>query len=608
MPHQRIGPTMPDPVVPAATRHTASEPSADETSADETSATAPAPGSGGEPRQAVVFIHGVGDQPPMRSLRSFTQGIGLHRLFSSPDRITESAELRRLSEPPTAHRQAHTEYFELYWAHLAPDGDWRTTVSWYVRLLLRRDWWRRRGSVRRVVIAFQLLVVAALGLLGWAVVGAYLDGGWSGLISRLASWQVAAAAVLGALGVAIGRFLRAYLSDAVRYLTPRPANIASRQAIRSEGLELLRRLHASCRYRRIIVVGHSLGSVIGLDLLRALWDEMRHPDPLIAGDQGHIAVFDAAADRLDPGGPAAPQLRGPSRVATRTSNPEVDGSRFAPAQSAKAGTAGVAGTGGTEPDESSAPGPGRRSLRLGVRRSGRFSAAALDAYQEAQFALWQAGRADGIPWLITDFVSLGAPLTYASMLLDEPDVAFGGRRGLHLADLQGLKEVPRCPPIHDELEDSRFYTRTYRVPGGERRLKVGHTAAPFGPTRWTNLYLPATGVLRGDLFAGPVAPSFGPGARDVPVRVTGSGVWAALRRRFPLSHLSYWWSVHDAAGGLTRMPDPILLPSGGEDEGRRGGDARASTPDTIVALVSALRLDDITRVPGPAPPPTSRQP
>ena len=554
-------------------------------------------GSGGEPRQAVVLIHGVGDQPPMRSLRSFTQGMGLHRLFSSPDRITDSAELRRLSEPPTAQRQAHTEYFELYWAHLAPDGDWRTTVSWYLRLLLRRDWWRRRGGARMAVVTFQVLVAAAVGLLGWAVVGAYLDGGWSGLVARLASWQVVAAAVLGALGAVLGRFLRAYLSDAVRYLTPRPANIASRQAIRSEGLELLRRLHASGRYRRIIVVGHSLGSVIGFDLLRALWDEMRHPDPQLAGDQGHIEVFDAAADRLDPGGPAGPQLRGPSRV-TR-----------AHAESDRGRPDGRAGSPSwTRADESPEVARARRSLRLGVRRSGPFSAAALDAYQEAQFALWRAGRADGIPWLITDFVSLGSPLTYAPMLLDEPDVAFGGRRGLHLADLQGLKEVPRCPPIHDELEDSRFYTRSYRVPGGERRLKVGHTAAPFGPTRWTNLYLPASGLLHGDLFAGAVVPGFGPGVRDVPVRVSGPGLWATLRRCFPLSHLSYWWSGHDTEGGLTTMPDPIRLPSSGEGDGRRSGDPRASTPDAIVALVSALRLDDIAHAPATperagAPPP-----
>ncbi|MDO5711256.1 MAG: hypothetical protein Q4P32_05900, partial [Micrococcales bacterium] len=223
----------------------AHEPSGGPTRWGDSGGSGGAPGSGDEPRQAVVFIHGVGDQPPMRSLRSFTQGIGLHRLFSSPDRITDSAELRRLSEPPRENRQACTEYFELYWADLEPDGDWRTTVLWYLRLLLRRDWWRRRGGAKFAVITFQLLVVAAVALVVWGVGGAFVQGGWGELAVCLASWQVAAGVILGVLGAVLGRFLRAYLSDAARYLTPRPANIQSRQAIRAEGLLLLRRLHSS---------------------------------------------------------------------------------------------------------------------------------------------------------------------------------------------------------------------------------------------------------------------------------------------------------------------------------------------------------------------------
>ncbi|MDO5711969.1 MAG: hypothetical protein Q4P32_09570, partial [Micrococcales bacterium] len=339
-----------------------------------------------------------------------------------------------------------------------------------------------------------------------------------------------------------------------------------------------RRLHSSGRYRRIIVVGHSLGSVIGFDLLRCLWDEMRHPDPELAGAQRHIAVFDEAADRLDPGRAAATLL--PTRIPL-AEVPETSG----PSRPAT---------------------DSRASLRLGVEASRPVDAAELDDFQAAQFALWRGDRADGVPWLITDFVSLGSPFTYAPMLLDEPDVPFGGRRGLHLADLQGLKVVPRCPPIHDELEDSRFYTRRYRLPSGrERWLKVGHTAAPFGPTRWTNLYLPARGLLHGDLFAGPVADSFGPGVRDVPVRVPGRGGWASVRRCFPLSHLSYWWSPDNRRGGPDRMPAPVLLPAGDVDAERRAGDGRASTPETVVALVSAMRLDDIKHAPPHGPQPDS---
>lgn len=66
-------------------------------------------------------------------------------------------------------------------------------------------------------------------------------------------------------------FLLYYVGDAARYLSPSPENIALRQRIRTDGVALLRRLHESGEYDRIVVVGHSLGSVIGYDMLTALW-------------------------------------------------------------------------------------------------------------------------------------------------------------------------------------------------------------------------------------------------------------------------------------------------------------------------------------------------
>lgn len=323
----------------------------------------------GSPRQAVVLIHGLGDQPPMRSLRSFTVGIGLPRLFSSPDRVTDSTELRRLSEPPTPHLRAHTDFFELYWAHLAPDADLRTSLSWGLQLLLSRRWWSVGGAAARLVIAFQIAMAALVALLLWGLVDAIVSGGLPGLRELLATWQVWLALALAVGGGFMGRLVRAYLSDAVRYLAPRPANIESRRRIREEGLTLLRRLHAG-RYERIIIVGHSLGTVIGLDLVRSLWDELRHPDPCRAGDQAYAAVFDEACDRLDPGGPA-------------------DGAQPVPA----------------------------------------VSTAELDAFQAAQFDLWRAGRAAGVPWLISDFVSTVSPLTYAPLLLDEAECPSGAGPG-----------------------------------------------------------------------------------------------------------------------------------------------------------------------------------
>ena len=60
-------------------------------------------------------------------------------------------------------------------------------------------------------------------------------------------------------------FVLYWVGDAARYLSPSPSNIALRQQIRAEGLRLLRHLHRSREYARIVIVGHSLGSVIGYD-------------------------------------------------------------------------------------------------------------------------------------------------------------------------------------------------------------------------------------------------------------------------------------------------------------------------------------------------------
>jgi hypothetical protein len=110
--------------------------------------------------------------------------------------------------------------------------------------------------------------VAASGALAVAALG----GG------RLAWWTGGTVAVVA--GLAWRLFGRAsavhILGDAARYLTPHPANVAHRQSIREAGVSLLDRLHASGRYDRIVVLGHSLGSVIAYDVITHAWTEMHH--------------------------------------------------------------------------------------------------------------------------------------------------------------------------------------------------------------------------------------------------------------------------------------------------------------------------------------------
>jgi hypothetical protein len=82
-----------------------------------------------------------------------------------------------------------------------------------------------------------------------------------------------------------------YVGDAARYLSPTPVNVDIRHAIRSAAIDLLEGLHDDptwTRYHRIILVGHSLGSVIGYDALTHLWQRRHHPpdtQPLTCGEQ-----------------------------------------------------------------------------------------------------------------------------------------------------------------------------------------------------------------------------------------------------------------------------------------------------------------------------------
>jgi hypothetical protein len=62
------------------------------------------------------------------------------------------------------------------------------------------------------------------------------------------------------------------LGDAARYLHRTAQNTGRRVDILSKGVELLRAVHDSGRYDRVIVVGHSLGSVIGYDILTYTWN------------------------------------------------------------------------------------------------------------------------------------------------------------------------------------------------------------------------------------------------------------------------------------------------------------------------------------------------
>jgi hypothetical protein len=225
-------------------------------------------------RQAIIVIHGVGSQRPLSTIKSFTHAlIGDATRWSKPDQISDSYELRRY-QLPREHYRPRTDLFELYWADEVPGTKVGQVLSWLRSIMLRRP---KMVSAELRPIAY--LTWGTLILLALSVVAIALTLGISGIghlvtaatgLAKLA-WVGTALSLAGALVSAI---LIGPLGDAARYLDAAPDNIAVRQSIRQHGVDLLRRLHEEGGYDRIAIVGHSLGSVIGYDIIRLYWSRV----------------------------------------------------------------------------------------------------------------------------------------------------------------------------------------------------------------------------------------------------------------------------------------------------------------------------------------------
>jgi hypothetical protein len=145
-------------------------------------------------------------------------------------------------------------------------------------------------------------------------------------------------------------------------------------------------------------------------------------------------------------------------------------------------------------------------------------------------------------WLISDFVTVGSPLTHAEFLIaaSEKD----------LEDRKFQRELPQSPPLREKLDPN-----TFELAKGTRKLPVGnsheasklvsfplqtspgvwelHHAAPFAAVRWTNIHDPASLVYRGDIIGGRVADHLGPGIIEVDLK--------SLRgQALEFTHTKYW--------------------------------------------------------------------
>jgi hypothetical protein len=450
-------------------------------------------GNGQRTRQAVVVIHGIGEQRPMDTLRSFVESVlddspsYVDKYRSKPDAVGGLLETRVLQAP--ANRDLYrpqTDFYEYYWAHHMEGSRYSHVFRWLLWLLFRKPS-AVPPALRPAWRASWVLVVITVGLL--------IAGGWVDfkagprLFDSAARWFFAGGVATFVVQSIVSYIVLGYVADAARYLTPNPGNIEARNKIRSEGIALVRKLHASGRYGRIVIVGHSLGSVIGFDIIRNLWGELRKPDTPNPQKQTELKAFDQEAEKLGEAQPTRAQI---------------------------------------------------------------------EDFQQAQHRLWKEFRAVGVPWLVTDFITLGSPLTHAQLLMADDAVDFARKKAQH--------EYPCCPPSPN---DTLGYGIRYEIRQGAetitRSVRVAHHGAPFCCTRWTNLYFPYRRLVFGDLIGGPINGVLGNGIRDVAV-VPSTGKWL---HGTLISHVCYW-----TAGNAKQTTK------------KAGG----GTP-SLKALRSALRLD-----------------
>lgn len=223
-------------------------------------------------KQAVLLIHGIGEQRPMDTLRGFVESVWTSHAevqnkfagsasWSKPDTVSESFELRRLTTARNANG-IRTDFFEFYWAHLMQGTTYGHLFAWVKSLL-----WRNPRTVPRHLLGvYVLLLLAVLASLALAIGSAMVKA--AGTPSPVPAWVLAIFSI--AIVPLVGAVLLLVVGDAARYLHVAPSNIQRRHEIRQAGVKLLNALHQR-GYERIVVVGHSLGSVVGYDILNHAW-------------------------------------------------------------------------------------------------------------------------------------------------------------------------------------------------------------------------------------------------------------------------------------------------------------------------------------------------
>jgi hypothetical protein len=502
-------------------------------------------------RQAIVIVHGQGEQRPMGTIRDFVHALWQDNpqldtpdeayprprpIWIVPDDKSGLYELQRITTPE--HNGRRTDFFELYYADLLNATPMRNLWRWIRRLLwidpaqvprhmrwpwvvfwlltvlavisalaailalpqvLDTPWFDRFVSPdawRGHVISITALALILLPkfftplsfikrlprqMLVFVVAIGILDSfGWNGHVANLM--------LLGTLAYLAATLLLPYFGDAASYLSAQTETVQSRQGVRNRGLALLKALHEDPEYDRIVVVAHSLGSVLAYDLLHILWREV---------------------------GPTKDNPPGPDALAAYSALDDF---------------------------VSNAPSQAWNSEQIA-----QYQALQWKVYEALRLQKGQAGSESQSGWKISDLVTLGSPLSSAEFLVTDGSADF--------TRMKTERVLPTSPPQAYNETRGTIYPDPQKGP-------VAHHAAVFSVVRWTNLFdrIESPLFLLGDAISGPLsgADRFGPGISDRKVEIT----WGRLGWRL-FTHNFYWTDTSPAdeppADHITVFRDAVGL-------------------------------------------------
>ncbi len=444
-------------------------------------------------QHAILVIHGIGEQKQSETIRNFVHGLVGDDFIYSPVQVNEDKYSCKLTHFSDA-QETRYDFFEYYWASNFRDTNYYHVINWlralfakeevplklyYIKVLI--------SLLKRYIVSMLIYMAVLLLILPFVLDDWYFDDIIS-IINLLA-------AVSSVILFFIGKPILKIIGDVARYLYNSPNNIDSRDKVKAEGVQFLKQIHeqknedGSPKYDKVLVVGHSLGSIIGYHILSTFWAEkssqLRFPNEEREALEQQLSDYNQLSIKLNEAAANRPKEIKP-----------------------EAGLIGFFKT----------------YLRLiqAFRKDPTLLAFPLQDVQLTKDYHEIQQRLQAIPtlnshWRISDFITLGSPLHYSDFLLTQ------NRKDLSNRILQ--REMPTCPPV------SAVHPTPFQVEYYENNQLRFHHAAVFSLVKWSNIF------YRGDLIAGELNHLFGQGIQEYEVELKKG---EKLLHQNPTSHTKYW--------------------------------------------------------------------